>query len=56
MRDFLRQYILTRVFAEKVISVLGMILIIFITMDFAVFFLTAFLCAYLFYEAANWSQ
>jgi hypothetical protein len=56
MRDFLKQYILTRFFAEKVISVIGMIVIIIIAADFAVFFLTAFLCAYLFHEGAKWSQ
>jgi predicted PurR-regulated permease PerM len=56
MRDFLKQYLLSRVFIERLVSIIGMIIIIVIAQDFAVFFLTAFLCAYLFHEAAQWSQ
>lgn len=56
MRDFLKQYLLSRLFLERLISVIGMIVIVIIARDFAVFFLTAFLCAYLFHEAAQWSQ
>lgn len=56
MRDFLKQYILTRMFGERIVSIIGMILFLFIARDFAVFFLTAFLCAYLFHSAAEWSQ
>lgn len=55
MRDILKQYILTRMFGERLASVLGMIIIMIFAKDFAVFFLTAFLCAYLFHEAAQWS-
>ncbi len=54
MRDFLKQYILTRIFGEKLISVIAIIVIIFVGRDFAIFFLTAFLCAYLFHEAEKW--
>lgn len=56
MRDILKQYILTKMFGERLISVLGMILIVIVAKDFAVFFLTAFLCSYLFHEAAQWSM
>lgn len=56
MRDFLKQYILTRIFAEKIVSLIGILIIIFVIKDFAVFFLAAFLCAYLFRLATEWSQ
>ncbi|MBP7806142.1 AI-2E family transporter [Candidatus Gracilibacteria bacterium] len=56
MRDFLKQYLLSRVFIERLVSIIGMIIIVIVGQDFAVFFLTAFLCAYLFHEAAQWSQ
>ncbi|MBP7773744.1 AI-2E family transporter [Candidatus Gracilibacteria bacterium] len=56
MRDFLKQYLLSRVFVERLVSIIGMIIIVIVAQDFAVFFLTAFLCAYLFHEAAQWSQ
>lgn len=56
MRDILKQYLLSRVFIERLVSIIGVIIIIVIVQDFAVFFLTAFLCAYLFHEAAQWSQ
>ncbi len=56
MRDFLKQYLLSRVFIERLVSIIGMIIIVMVAQDFAVFFLTAFLCAYLFHEAAQWSQ
>lgn len=56
MRDFLKQYFLSRIFLERLVSVIGMVIIVIIARDFAVFFLTAFLCAYLFHEAAQWSQ
>jgi predicted PurR-regulated permease PerM len=56
MRDFLKQYFLSRMFIERLVSIIGMICIIVVVRDFAVFFLTAFLCAYLFHEAAQWSQ
>lgn len=56
MRDFLKQYLLSRMFLERLISIIGMIIIVIVARDFAVFFLTAFLCAYLFHEAAQWSQ
>lgn len=56
MRDFVKRYLFTRTFAERVASVMGIILIILVAQDFAVFFLTAFLCAYLFHQAAKWSQ
>lgn len=56
MRDFLKQYLLSRVFIERLVSIIGMIIIVIVAQDFAVFFLTAFLCAYLFHEAAQWSQ
>jgi len=56
MRDIIRQYILTRTFAERIVSIIGMLLFLLIARDFSVFFLTAFLCAYLFHSAAAWSQ
>lgn len=56
MRDFLKQYLLSRMFLERLASFIGIIIIIIVARDFAVFFLTAFLCAYLFHEAAQWSQ
>lgn len=56
MRDFLKQYLLSRMFLERLISIIGMIIIVIVARDFAVFFLTAFLCAYLFHEGAQWSQ
>lgn len=56
MRDFLKQYILTRIFAEKIVSIVGVLIMIFIIKDFVVFFLAAFLCAYLFRLATEWSQ
>lgn len=56
MQAFLKQYFLSRIFLERLISVIGMIIIVIIARDFAVFFLTAFLCAYLFHEAAQWTQ
>lgn len=54
MRDFLKQYIWTRMFGERLVSVLTIIVIILVARDFAIFFLTAFLCAYLFREAEKW--
>ena len=56
MQAFLKQYFLSRIFLERLISVIGMIIVVIIARDFAVFFLTAFLCAYLFHEAAQWTQ
>jgi len=56
MRDFLKQYLLSRLFIERFISIVGMVVVVIIARDFAVFFLTAFLCAYLFHEGAQWSQ
>lgn len=56
MRDFLKQFVLTRMFSERIASIVGIIVLIAIARDFAVFFLTAFLCAYLFHSAAEWSQ
>lgn len=56
MRDFVKQYIMTRMFGERITSVLGIIIIILLIQDFVVFFLAAFLCAYLFRLATEWSQ
>lgn len=56
MQDFLKKYILTRVFAEKIISIAGILIIVLIIQDFVVFFLAAFLCAYLFRLATLWTQ
>lgn len=56
MRDFFQRYIFTRSFAEHAFSFLGIIVLIVIGQDFLVFFLTAFLCAYLFHESSKWSQ
>lgn len=56
MRDFLKQYILTRRFAQHVFSALGIIAIIYIGQDFIIFFLTAFLCGYLFQSGSKWCK
>lgn len=56
MRDFVKQYIMTRIFAERIASIVGIIIIVLVIKDFVVFFLAAFLCAYLFRLATEWSQ
>lgn len=56
MRDFVKQYIMTRIFAERIVSIVAIIIIVLIIKDFVVFFLAAFLCAYLFRLAMEWSQ
>jgi predicted PurR-regulated permease PerM len=56
MRDFVKQYIMTRAFWERVASVIGIIIIVLVIQDFVVFFLAAFLCAYLFRLTTEWSQ
>jgi predicted PurR-regulated permease PerM len=56
MRDFVKQYIMTRAFGERVASVIGIIIIVLVIQDFVVFFLAAFLCAYLFRLTTEWSQ
>jgi len=56
MRNFLKKYILTRIFAERLISIIGMIIMVWIIKDFALFFLATFLCAYLFHGALEGAQ
>ncbi len=56
MRQFLKDFILTRSFIERLISIIGIITIIWVMKGFATFFLAAFLCAYLFHEATMWWQ
>jgi predicted PurR-regulated permease PerM len=56
MRDFLKQYIFTRTFGERLFSLMSIIIIFIVMKDFAIFFLATFLCAYLFHEATEWSQ
>lgn len=56
MRDFVKQYIMTRIFAERIASIVAIIIIVLVIKDFVVFFLAAFLCAYLFRLATEWSQ
>lgn len=56
MRDFVKQYIMTRIFAERIASIIAIIIIVLVIKDFVVFFLAAFLCAYLFRLATEWSQ
>lgn len=56
MRDFVKQYIMTRIFAERIASIIGILIIILFVQDFVVFFLAAFLCAYLFRLTTEWSQ
>ena len=56
MRDFIKQYIMTRAIGERVASVIGIIIIVLVIQDFVVFFLAAFVCAYLFRLTTEWSQ
>lgn len=56
MKDFLQNHILTRRFGGHLFSFVGIIVILYICRDFAVFFLTAFLCWYLFQIIAKWSE
>lgn len=56
MREFIYRHIFTRTFAEHLFSFIGIVFILMLGKDFLVFFLTAFLCAYLFHEATQWSQ
>ena len=56
MRDFLRRYVFTQNFWEHVFSCIGILLILYVCKDFVIFFLTAFLCGYLFQDISRWSQ
>ena len=56
MREFVRTYIMTRMFGERIASIAGIAVIILVVQDFVVFFLAAFLCAYLFRLATEWSR
>lgn len=47
---------MTRAFGERVASVIGIIIIVLVIQDFVVFFLAAFLCAYLFRLTTEWTQ
>ncbi len=44
MKDFLQNHILTRRFGGHLFSFFGIITLVYVSRDFAVFFLTAFLC------------
>ncbi len=56
MRELLQKYLFSRRFWERVFSVVGIIAILAVGKDFIVFFITTFLCAYLFHETAQWIQ
>lgn len=56
MREFIKQHIFTPSFAKHLFSALGIIAIIYIGKDFVIFFLTAFLCGYLFQSGSKWCR
>lgn len=56
MRDFIKRHILTQSFGQHLLSGLWIMAIIYISKDFVIFFLTAFLCGYLFQSISKWCR
>lgn len=56
MRDFLQKHIFTQSFLQHLFSAVGIIAIVYLSKDFVIFFLTAFLCGYLFQAGSKWCR
>lgn len=56
MKEFFQKHIFTRRFGEHIFSAVGIVAILYMSKDFVIFFLTAFLCGYLFQTSSQWCR